>query len=388
MPKIVLDPISSGYNAVVKLNENFSRIAAALNNQVLYRNNPTGEPNALQSDVDVNGKTLFNVGEISLVGGGGLVQAVEEAEASAAAALVSENNAASSASAALSSQLAAAASVVEVENTKLVWRGDWSAVTSYAVNDAVQNNGTSYICILANTNEEPPNASYWNILAERGDDGAAGSGSGDVTSNTNTSVDGEIVLFSGTNGKVIRRTSLNGLLKATSGVLGGAVGGTDYIRPSDLVASAISYDNTISGLAATTEQTAIDELADEKLDKVGGTVTGITSNGTITETPVVANTGTDYIPDLASGTLFHLTLTGNWAPASFPTATAGRQFTIRLLQDGTGGRTVTFPAAVRRGTNATAYSLTGTANRADYLTFIADSGVWVMFVGETNINLS
>lgn len=161
----------------------------------------------------------------------------------------------------------------------------------------------------------------------------------------------------------------------------------------EIPASDIAYDNTDSGLTAADVQDAIDELADEKLDATGGTATdvtveGLTSEGPITETPVVANTGTDYIPDLANGTLFHLTLTDNWAPASFPTATAGRQFTLRLLQDGTGGRTVTFPAAVRKGTNATAYSLTGTANRADYLTFIADSGVWVMLVGETNINLS
>ena len=47
----------------------------------------------------------------------------------------------------------------------MVWRGAWNSGTSYSSNDAVSFNGASYICILANTNHTPPNATYWNVVA-------------------------------------------------------------------------------------------------------------------------------------------------------------------------------------------------------------------------------
>lgn len=56
----------------------------------------------------------------------------------------------------------------------LVWEGAWSGATAYAVDDAVSHNGASYICTTAHTNHEPPNASYWGVLAAKGDTGAQG----------------------------------------------------------------------------------------------------------------------------------------------------------------------------------------------------------------------
>lgn len=64
------------------------------------------------------------------------------------------------------------------------------------------------------------------------DEYGTGVGSGDVSSNTGTSVDGEIALFNGTTGKSIKRATTTGVLKATSGVLAAAVAGTDYTTPS------------------------------------------------------------------------------------------------------------------------------------------------------------
>ena len=58
-----------------------------------------------------------------------------------------------------------------------------------------------------------------------------GAGTGDVTGQS-SSVDGEIALFSGTTGKIIKRATTTGLLKSTSGVLSAAVAGTDYVTPS------------------------------------------------------------------------------------------------------------------------------------------------------------
>jgi hypothetical protein len=42
----------------------------------------------------------------------------------------------------------------------------WSSFANYRVGDQVQNGSSVvYGCILANTNEPPPNATYWNVLA-------------------------------------------------------------------------------------------------------------------------------------------------------------------------------------------------------------------------------
>lgn len=58
------------------------------------------------------------------------------------------------------------------------------------------------------------------------------SGGGDVSSNTSSSVDSEIALFSGTGGKTIKRASTTGIPKLTSGVISAAAAGTDYTSPT------------------------------------------------------------------------------------------------------------------------------------------------------------
>lgn len=60
MAKIVLDEVAGGYD-LSKINDNFQKIEDELNNKVLYRDNPVGEPNAVQKDIDLNGKKLLNV---------------------------------------------------------------------------------------------------------------------------------------------------------------------------------------------------------------------------------------------------------------------------------------------------------------------------------------
>lgn len=45
------------------------------------------------------------------------------------------------------------------------------------------------------------------------------------------SIDSELVLFNGTSGKVVKRGTLSGIIKATAGVVSAAVAGTDYLAP-------------------------------------------------------------------------------------------------------------------------------------------------------------
>lgn len=61
-----------------------------------------------------------------------------------------------------------------------------------------------------------------------GDKGTDGAGTGDVVGPA-ASVDSEVALFNSTTGKLIKRASISGLAKLTSGVLSAAVASTDYI---------------------------------------------------------------------------------------------------------------------------------------------------------------
>lgn len=60
MAKIVLDPVGSGYN-LTKINENFQAIEDELNDKVLYRDNPEGEPNTWETTQDANSQRLINL---------------------------------------------------------------------------------------------------------------------------------------------------------------------------------------------------------------------------------------------------------------------------------------------------------------------------------------
>jgi len=114
MAKITIDNLSSGYASLTTLNANFDAIEAEFNNKVLYRDNPSGEPNTMEQDLDMNNYSINNVDNldvVSLVVNGvdltaqvtAAATSATNAAASAAAALTSETNAASSASSASSS---------------------------------------------------------------------------------------------------------------------------------------------------------------------------------------------------------------------------------------------------------------------------------------------
>ena len=80
---------------------------------------------------------------------------------------------------------------------------------------------------------------------------------GDASTNTSSSTDSEMVLFSGTGGKILKRASAaivsNGIVKLTSGVPSIASQGSDYWSPSGTVVSVASGGTGASsaGTAAT-----------------------------------------------------------------------------------------------------------------------------------------
>jgi hypothetical protein len=68
MAKLTLPTISSGYATTTQLNTAFDAIETELQNKVLYRDNPVGEPNVMEQDLDMNSNKIINVGDIEVGG--------------------------------------------------------------------------------------------------------------------------------------------------------------------------------------------------------------------------------------------------------------------------------------------------------------------------------
>jgi hypothetical protein len=117
----------------------------------------------------------------------------------------------------------------------------------------------------------------------------ASGGGGDFSSNTATSVDGEVLLFSGTGGKTGKRATGTGIAKLTSGVLSTATAGTDYYNPGGTDV-ALADGGTGASLA--------DPNADRIMfwDDSAGTMTWLSpgSNLSITGTTLNAAAGTGF----------------------------------------------------------------------------------------------
>ena len=104
---------------------------------------------------------------------------VDEADASADSAAASAADAAGYAS---SAAISADAAIVSMIN----WEGIWSASANYKISDAVEYQGTSYIARTANVGKQPDiSPSDWDLMAQRGSAGPAGSGSGDMLRSQN-----------------------------------------------------------------------------------------------------------------------------------------------------------------------------------------------------------
>src|SRR5690242_7273242 len=54
------------------------------------------------------------------------------------------------------------------------FQGDYNPLTSYVVGDVVTIDGSSYGALQNTLGNDPPNASYWQLLALRGDIGPTG----------------------------------------------------------------------------------------------------------------------------------------------------------------------------------------------------------------------
>jgi len=65
MAKFTINDITSGYASTTAINNAFNDIETELNSKVLYRDNPSGEPNSMNNDLDMNDNDILNAGNIS-----------------------------------------------------------------------------------------------------------------------------------------------------------------------------------------------------------------------------------------------------------------------------------------------------------------------------------
>lgn len=234
---------------------------------------------------------------------------------------------------------------------------------------------------------------------------------GDVTGPA-LSVDDELALFSGITGKIIKRTSTSGIAKLVSGVLsvvtaptGAIVGDTDTqtlsaktltapkIADTGFVAdengneqikfsttasavNEVTVKNAATGGAPDIQATGGDTNIDLKLTPKGtGKVAPQKSVnfGAFTAYFTETDNGNSSTADTIDWTLSNKqksTLTGN-CTFTFTAPPGPCNLLLKLVQDATGSRTVTWPAAVK-WSGGTAPTLTTTASRADIITFYYD----------------
>lgn len=140
MSKIVLNDVTN-LNALSVINDNFDKLEQELQNKVLYRDNPAGEPNTLENDVDANGNSLYNIQNL-IIDGAFTVQGedvgafIGQAADAAADAALSATAAANSATAANASAVAADTSADSADASEAVAITKASEASTSATNAA------------------------------------------------------------------------------------------------------------------------------------------------------------------------------------------------------------------------------------------------------------
>lgn len=94
---------------------------------------------------------------------------------------------------------------VDLGRIKFVWKGAYSASTAYVADDVVESSGSAYVCIAATTGNAPPNATYWELMSQKGVDAdlltISGTVQGDIYYNNGSAI---ARLAPGTSGQFLK----------------------------------------------------------------------------------------------------------------------------------------------------------------------------------------
>lgn len=189
----------------------------------------------------------------------------------------------------------------QVLNAKLIWKGTYSGSTTYAVNDAVTYNGSSFICKLASTGNAPAvgGTTYWDDLANKGADGSLADG--DYT---------DIVVSSSGTVMKLQPDAITGQPAAT------------IASGDSIVFSDVSDSGNL-----------------KKVDLLG---TAHTYAGAQRQINVTLTDGATITPDFALGNNFNVVLGGNRTLGMPNNIVAAQSFNIDFIQDVTGSRTLAY----------------------------------------------
>ena len=150
----------------------------------------------------------------------------------------------------------------------------------------------------------------------------------------------------------------------------------------DGVTASTTEINELDGVTATTAEINYLDIttlgASEASKVLTANASGIvTFNKAITEQSVALTSGTSVTLDISQGSVFTITLAHNISTFTWSNpATSGdvSAFVLKVTQDGTGGRTIAFPAAVDFA-GGTAPTLSTGANDVDvFVFFTVDAG--------------
>jgi hypothetical protein len=145
---------------------------------------------------------------------------------------------------------------------RLRWLGAWSSATTYLANDVVSLSGADYICVLGNTNQTPPNLTYWTAIG------------GTVTSVTGTA---PVTVATGTTTPVISISDFvaSGASHARGSVPdpGATAGSTHYLREDGTWAIPAGGSSAFSFAVKTTTYTITTADSGIAADATGGSFT-------------------------------------------------------------------------------------------------------------------
>jgi hypothetical protein len=244
---------------------------------------------------------------------------------------------------------------VNLGSIKFKWKGTYSGATAYTVDDVVEYNGSSYICILASTGNLPTNATYFEQMSSAGTNGT------DLTSTLTTQGD---ILYRDGSGLVRLGAGTSGQALLTGGAganpsWGDVVSGILQVKSVTLT-TAVSFSSSsyadISGLSLAITPSS----ASNKILVLSHLVTATISSGSFGArlarggTGISVNTDTGGFTKGSFGGLDHgdtpsdATASGSIVFLDAPASTSSQTYSIQAISPA--GDTMYINRAVSSGT--------------------------------------